>query len=275
MVGVNCSWVALNNNCRMNCKPKVTLYSYPRSGRQWLSRMMLDYLIETRLPGACLNSGKGKDTAVNKKKSQFMDILPVDFQRTHDACSSSDTWDKCILLVRNPLDCLNSYYYFVTARKQLLGKPSFDGDFQDFLLSERGLYRQISFLNSFEPILDDPALMVVSYESLRLNSEKALQSVLEHIGVDIEFPRLLTDVVQFHEFRNAQSRELATLSRRKVASRYRSEDQLHIRSGKINDTERQISTAHLKLIRAKLSGGVSSAVKKLLTGLGYQQAFDE
>ncbi len=244
----------------------ITLHSFPRSGRRWLSFLLFDCIAE--IYNLNLEGIELFDPAEPHLVFHNIDI-PITFRRVHPPLSSENTiGDKGILLLRHPLDIMVSYYYYSKLRNQ-----SFKGSLSEFIdQPAKGLSGLIKFLNSFNEKINDNNLIVVCYEDLISLPVKTLEKIVYHINPEYQKVNIpFKEIVENRLFEKMKFEELEV----NPISKNSTDDQaLLARHGKSGGWKTEISPDLLPHCLNTLTSSLYSEVLALMKEKKYLDLID-
>jgi hypothetical protein len=194
----------------------VFVFSFPKSGRTWLTVMVGkalcrhygypvdDLLLHTfdltkkikaeRDPSIRI-TGFGHDRSRTQRQLSYrkMFVSKLEFAEK-----------DVVLLVRDPRDVVVSYYFEMSRREQ-----AFVGSLSDFVRDERmGIRKIIAFHKNWYDRRDEPrSLRLLSYEDMRARPEHALQATLDAMGVPDITRDTVEEAVRYARFDNMRELE--------------------------------------------------------------------
>lgn len=189
------------------------LVSYPKSGRTWLRYLMSCYFASHAelgfepdltttfrvLPNFDRDPVRGIDAFVGEARRDRMPLVLV----------SHLTYTRrlflrqpVIFLVRDPRDVIVSAYFHATRHKKV-----FSGDIDAFLNNTRyGLPALLQFLNGWADGLEGRRHIIVSYEHMLREPEKAVVAILSFLNVE-EHSGLLRNAIAAAQFDRMRDKE--------------------------------------------------------------------
>jgi hypothetical protein len=190
------------------------LCSFPKCGRTWLRFLVANYLDEALSLGVGIDfrtlftvvPNAGADPVTGEPAFAFEgdDRVPR-LVASHDSWSATLGDDPVVLLVRDPLDVLVSYYFHETRQWHL-----YDGDLKSYIRDpELGVARLAGFLNSWAERLEGHRHVVLTYEGMHANTAGELRRVLEFLGIAGIDDEVLERAVERSSFESMQRTEVA------------------------------------------------------------------
>jgi hypothetical protein len=234
--------------------PKVSIVSYPKSGRTWL-RVLIGKAL-------CEQSGLDdqvifdKDTlakATGVPKITYTHEDSGNSERKHyqelETDKSSYKKKKVIMLLRDPRDVLVSYYLHVSRRSDL-----FHGSISEFIRSDvYGIRKIVAFYNIWHANLHVPqALLPLRYEELHADPQGKLRSVLDFIGADYIADGIVQRTVEFASFSNMKRLEEKRhfLSKKLQPGESEDEDSFKVRRGVVGGYREDLSLEDCQYINS-------------------------
>jgi hypothetical protein len=228
----------------------VFFASYPRSGSTWSRFTLFEILTGEEASFDSVNRvlrGVGTHSLGSR-------ILPGGGRliATHESYRAE--YKKAVYLVRDGRDVLLSEYAYLKA----LGR--FRGGLDDFVsafvlgkVNGFGAWpvHVSSWLNS--PIAGTPNMLLVRFEDIRSNPERAFSSIVEFLGLEVE-SEVVSKAIAKNSLEKMRIKEDRSPQRASVRGRF-------IRSGSVQSWRTELSCNHLQAI--EVAAGVS------LRRLGY------
>ncbi|XP_052425477.1 sulfotransferase 6B1 [Carassius gibelio] len=161
----------------------LILVAYPKCGFNWMLSVL----------SKILNASTGKNE-IQLERLPLVEFLPPDVQEklaempprrllgTHlhpDNIPPSFFTKKPKILVvfRNPKDTLVSYYHFMNKNPVLPNAGPWDKFFSDFMAGEVAWGSYFDHALAWEKRLDDPNVMIVTYEELKQNLSEGVKNI--------------------------------------------------------------------------------------------------
>ncbi len=204
----------------------LCVIEYPRSGANWLLKMLSDYL---RIPYRDLD--KKPESITGSLLKKFVNIPPLArFNSTkclnplkylgkthvfHNIPSSTNK--KIIYVIRDPRDVMVSYYHHEKnfTRKVLNRQTAFN--FNDDLSVKEELFAYIQhrfetksfpYLNWSEHVkqaLNDPGIFIIKYEDLLKTPSAQMAKAIEFLELKMDHKRIAS-IVSHHSFEKEKRR---------------------------------------------------------------------
>ncbi|XP_026077462.1 sulfotransferase 6B1 [Carassius auratus] len=169
----------------------LILVAYPKCGFNWMVSVLRKIL----------NASSGKDEKP-PERPPLVEFLPPDVQEklaempprrllgTHlhpDKMPPSFLTKKSKILVvfRNPKDTLVSFYHFMNKNPVLPNAESWDKFFSDFMTGEVTWGSYFDHALAWEKRLDDPNVMIVTYEELKQNLPEGVKKISEFFSLPL------------------------------------------------------------------------------------------
>lgn len=152
----------------------IHVTSYPKSGRNYLSFLLANYIVHAHELGVLVNFENFKQfVATDQPRIPVNTMLPRVFtshMRWHPNRATN------VLLVRHPVDVMESYYYFLRARHGLR-----QDSFGKFLRGVYGLQAWRRHYRSWQ----DRVVLTIKYEDLVAGSSEALGRLISLFGMTV------------------------------------------------------------------------------------------
>ncbi len=175
---------------------------------------------------------------------------------THEGYDPELHTQNIVLLCRQPLDALYSYFHYRSKHT-----ATFEGEVEDFLRSEGlGVSQLAKWYNSWSPIRHDAT--IITYEALRNDTSTELARTLD--GLDMEWDCDLEVIIEQFEFSKRQK-----IERDRLETDESSVDELFVRSGQLGEGEANFSAAEKATIAELLEEKLSPESKMMLDELGF------
>ena len=231
----------------------IFLASYPRSGNTWIRLLMSDLILQTQGYETSTGGNIIPDIYKDNINIWFSDSrinnLPFRIVKTHETYETE--YEKIIYVVRNPADAICSYYHYT---KEYCTKENSDdneciNDIDDFCLSH--LSQWYWHTQTYIKLKERKAkkIQFVSYESLKNNTVKSLQSIATFCGLQVE-QELCQKAVDNQEFKKLQDMAKQT-SEIKLGFKEDNGYDKFFRQGEVNTSSQELSTETMRLIEEK------------------------
>ncbi|XP_030011325.1 sulfotransferase 6B1-like [Sphaeramia orbicularis] len=92
---------------------------------------------------------------------------------------------KMLVIFRNPKDTLVSYYHFCNNNPVLPSMKSWESFFTDFLSGDVPWGSYFDHALAWEKKMDDPSVMVVTYEELKQNLSQGVRQISKFFGFSL------------------------------------------------------------------------------------------
>ncbi len=175
----------------------IRVIAYPKAGRTWL-RVMLDLL---NIHLIYLSGG--------------VDYGPTLFNKDLDPNKSKYKNKKVILLIRDPLDIVTSFYFQAIKREKF-----FEGSISEFIKNENyGIKNILNFYNDWFKSKTIPKdFLLVRYEEIRNDTLTTLKKIINFLNVKNITEENMKKVIKFTEFENMQKLEKSGFFKKKYGS---------------------------------------------------------
>ena len=193
-------------------RQKVSIVSYPKSGRTWL-RVLI---------GKALCDRFDLDEQVIFDKHRMAEAAGLHISYTHEDAGISDRRPyadlgtdksqyakrKVLLLVRDPRDILVSCYCHLSKRTR---SDAFRGSIAEFVRSDTyGIRKILAFYNIWEAGRQAlPETSVLRYEDMHADPRLSLRTVLDFIGAQDIDDAAIARAVEYASFNNMKRLEEA------------------------------------------------------------------
>lgn len=224
---------------------KVSIVSFPKTGRTWLRVLIGKYLCEVNgLPEEIMLDIKSVTKLSNLPLTAFDHNKSSNPLRSYKLLPSDKSiyeHHKVILLTREIKDTLVSAFFEFTKRTR---RHKFS--ISEFIrLDYLGAKKFLTFYRQWYESKHVPTdFLLVNYEELHEDAEKVLYNVLKFIGVNSIDQEVLREAVRFSSFENLRKMEADNY----FASQNRKGDEGRLSPGDIDDPE------SFKLRKGKIGG---------------------
>ncbi len=222
--------------------------SFPKTGRTWVRSFLAKYVeliygipfnIELQLPN-------------NLPQISFSHIV----YSTITAKKAS-----VVVLLRNPLDTLVSYYHERSKRQK---KNNFKRSLSNFIRSRWGVSRLVHFLNNIiRYTKNHPEVYFITYEDMHHDLTKEMTKLLSFLKIHLNHEALETSV-EFCGFTNMQNLEkqgkfdnwrLQPFNNQNV-------DSFKVRKGKVGGYKEELTAQDIDYVNAYVSKYLNPEIKK-------------
>ncbi|XP_027008874.1 sulfotransferase 6B1-like [Tachysurus fulvidraco] len=184
----------------------IMLVAYPKCGCNWMVGVLRKIMSASALPlpeGPPLIEFHSPDTQkmIAQMPSRRLlathlhpDNIPVSFKKT-----------KMLVVFRNPKDTVVSYYHFMNNNPVLPKAESWDKFFSDFMSGEVGWGSYFDHALAWEKHMDDPNVLIVTYEDLRENLLEGIKKVTDFYNFTLtdEQMKLIAEESTFSAMRSS------------------------------------------------------------------------
>lgn len=154
------------------------LMSYPKSGNTWLKFLIASYISGSK------HNFHSIESVIPEIGTHWVSTKHL-ILKTHKPNNLLFNKSQKILLTRNPVDTLVSYYNFELQKKHSSAK---DLSFKEFILSrEFGMPRLNAYYNSFK---NSNNTLIIDYSDLKNNCEAVLITVIEFLKLKVELDKI-------------------------------------------------------------------------------------
>ncbi|XP_046899895.1 sulfotransferase 6B1-like [Hypomesus transpacificus] len=143
---------------------------------------------------------------------------------------------KMLVVFRNPKDTVVSYYHFMNNNPVLPNAKSWDAFFTDFMKGEVAWGSYFDHALAWEKRMDDPNVMILTYEQLKENLVEGIQMVSKFFG----FP--LTD----EQVQTIASESTFTAMKESSKNTHGGHGSVFFRKGEVEDWKNHFSEAQSK-----------------------------
>jgi len=206
-------WFKARKHSRRESKQRavadVVIVSFPKSGRTWL-RMMLGSALCKRygLPEERMVDTPWLTTSAGLPMTVLCHDGGSNVEARHEQRLVRDKSEyrdkKVVLLVRDPRDVVTSCYFQASRRRNL-----FRGSIAEFVRDPHyGVGKIVTYLNIWHDNREVPkGFLVISYEELKTQPEKALRRCLEFMGVEELDESVVEHAIEYCRFENMKRME--------------------------------------------------------------------
>ncbi|XP_061831010.1 sulfotransferase 6B1 [Nerophis lumbriciformis] len=165
----------------------ILLVAYPKCGFNWmvgvLKKMMMEATgrkVETRMPP--LMEFFGPDVSQVMDQSPSPRLLGTHLHPDNIPASFFAKRAKMLVIFRNPKDTLVSFYHFCNNNPVLPSVSSWESFYADFLSGDVPWGSYFEHALAWEKRMDDPDVMLVTYEQLKQDLGQAVRHMSSFLG---------------------------------------------------------------------------------------------
>ncbi|XP_061915411.1 sulfotransferase 6B1 [Entelurus aequoreus] len=165
----------------------ILLVAYPKCGFNWmvgvLKKMMMEATgrkVETRMPP--LMEFFGPDVSQVMDQSPSPRLLGTHLHPDNIPATFFAKRAKMLVIFRNPKDTLVSFYHFCNNNPVLPSVSSWESFFADFLSGDVPWGSYFEHALAWEKRMDDPDVMLVTYEQLKQDLGQAVRHMASFLG---------------------------------------------------------------------------------------------
>lgn len=175
---------------------------------------------------------------------------------THALREDLDEPRRVVLVCRDPLDVLASFYHYATNREH----QSFSSR-QDFLQSKHyGVPRLAKWWNSWSP--SAATARVITYEDMRDNPVPALRRTLRGLAIHVSDDVNLRAITRKWDFDRRQAHE-------KQQTDSADTNALFVRRGQVGGGREELTEAEIGFIGDALDKNLTPTARELMSSFGY------
>ncbi|KAF7703366.1 hypothetical protein HF521_022373 [Silurus meridionalis] len=166
----------------------VMLVAYPKCGCNWMVGVLrkimstCGYTLPEGPPLIEFHSPEVQKIEAEMPSRRFFathlhpDDIPVSFKTNKT---------KMLVVFRNPKDTVVSYYHFMNNNPVLPNATSWDKFFSDFMSGEVGWGSYFDHALVWEKHIDDPNVLIVTYEELKENLLEGVQKIADFFSLPL------------------------------------------------------------------------------------------
>jgi len=228
-------------------KTDIFVASYPRSGNTWMRLLLSDVILQ--LHGFDTTTGGNIIPDIYKVDIQTWDQdyrikIPIRFIKTHEFYTSS--YNRAIYIVRNPGDCLCSYYHYMLRYQNFRDQNPEINKFCIEHIDEWSNHVQ-SYIKAKAEKAEN--FIFISYEKLHNYPDKILQIIMSLLGLDCTHS-ICKKAVEHQSFKKVQ--DLAKQENSEKMGFFENEGYKNFfRTGKVNSYQEELSQETIQLIDEK------------------------
>ncbi|CAL9688306.1 unnamed protein product [Knipowitschia caucasica] len=173
----------------------VMLVAYPKCGFNWMVGVLrqiiaesLGVKTESRMPP--LIEFFGPDTMKTIENAPSPRILGTHLHPDNIPETFYHNKTKILVIFRNPKDTPVSYYHFCNNNPVLPSAQSWDSFFDSFMTGEVPWGSYFDHALGWEKKMDDPNVMIVTYEDLKENLSQGVRQISSFFGFSLSEARV-------------------------------------------------------------------------------------
>ena len=227
----------------------IFINEYPKCGGSWLKNMLGEILHEDGY-------------FINKKKNHIPVIKPKYFFQRHWLKNTKYAF-KTIIVLRDPRDAYNSFYFFENYHSPNPKKNKLFG-YDESLEEKENIYRYLknklknpeksnpgfSYKDFYEHYKNENDICFVYYENLRQDTFNELKRILKYLGYSKDDHQIKQTIDNF-DINNMKKKEKASDLRGKF-----------VRKGVVGDWKNNFNEDSIKLVKSELGD--------ILIEMGYE-----
>ncbi|XP_051815624.1 sulfotransferase 6B1 isoform X2 [Acanthochromis polyacanthus] len=167
----------------------IMLVAYPKCGFNWmvgvLNKIMAEagvQKIETESKVAPLIEFFGPDKLKIVNEAPSPRFMGTHLHPDNIPASFYEKKTKMLVIFRNPKDTLVSYFHFSNNNPVLPSGQSFDSYFSQFMSGDVGWGSYFDHAVAWDKKMDDPNVMIVTYEALKQNLTEGVRQISTFFG---------------------------------------------------------------------------------------------
>lgn len=168
----------------------IMLVAYPKCGFNWMVGVLRKIMAEatgmkteSRMPP--LMEFFGPDVIKMMEQAPSPRFLGTHMHPDNIPQSFYQNKTKMLVIFRNPKDTLVSYYHFCNNNPVLPSMKSWESFFTDFLSGDVPWGSYFDHALAWEKRMDDPNVMVVTYEGLKQNLSQGVREISTFFGFSL------------------------------------------------------------------------------------------
>lgn len=174
------------------------LASYPKSGNTWVRFVLgnLYNILEYHVEEVSFHNIQELIPETDKPKPFPFTIRP-EVMKTHNRYKKK--YDNVILVVRNPIDVINSFYYYLTQEKEK--QLAFSSLLRD---DKRGLSAIMQYVNEY--VKNTRKLFILSYEQMHEMPERHVADLCKFMGLQCSEQEIIraVELASFNNMRRVE-----------------------------------------------------------------------
>ncbi|XP_047207205.1 sulfotransferase 6B1 [Girardinichthys multiradiatus] len=168
----------------------IMLVAYPKCGFNWMVGVMKKIIAEatqmkneSKMPPLIEFCGPEVLKAMNEAPSPR--FLGTHLHPDNMPASFNEKKTKMVVVFRNPKDTLVSYYHFCNNNPVLPSVESWDSFFSQFMKGDVAWGSYFDHALAWNKKMDDPNVMVVTYENLKQDLSAGIHQISSFIGFSL------------------------------------------------------------------------------------------
>uniref|UniRef100_A0A8C6V0D5 Sulfotransferase n=1 Tax=Neogobius melanostomus TaxID=47308 RepID=A0A8C6V0D5_9GOBI len=163
----------------------IMLVAYPKCGFNWMVGVVRQIITEatgvaSEPKGPPLIEFFGPDIMKNIENAPAPRFLGTHMHNI--PATFYEKKCKIMVIFRNPKDTLVSYYHFCNNNPVLPTLKSWDSFFNDFMSGDVGWGSYFEHAKAWEKKMDDPNVMIVTYEDIKQNLSEGVRQISTFFG---------------------------------------------------------------------------------------------
>lgn len=168
----------------------IMLVAYPKCGFNWMVGVVRQIITEAsgvaeEFRGPPLMEFFGPDIMKDVDKAPSPRFLGTHMHPDNIPAAFYENKTKMLVIFRNPKDTLVSYYHFCNNNPVLPSLKSWDSFFNDFMSGDVAWGSYFEHALAWEKKMDDPNVMVVTYEDLKQNLSEGVNQISTFFGFSL------------------------------------------------------------------------------------------
>lgn len=168
----------------------VMLVAYPKCGFNWMVGVLRQIIAEAsgvsaEVKGPPIMEFFGPEVIKNFENVPSPRFLGTHLHPDNIPNTFYENKTKMLVIFRNPKDTLVSYYHFCNNNPVLPTLTSWDSFFNDFMSGDVAWGSYFEHALAWEKKMDDPNVMVVTYEDLKQNLSSGVRQISSFFGFSL------------------------------------------------------------------------------------------
>ncbi|KAM6956251.1 sulfotransferase 6B1-like [Aplochiton taeniatus] len=175
----------------------VMLVAYPKCGFNWMVGVLQKILaaatgvqVQSKMPPLLEFYGPEMLKVVNEAPSPR--FLGTHMHPNNIPSSFFDKKTKMLVILRNPKDTMVSFYHFSNNNPVIPSAQSWDSFFSKFMSGEVAWGSYFDHVLAWEERLDDPNVMIVTYEQLKQDLSDGIRKMAEFFSFSLSKEQVQT-----------------------------------------------------------------------------------